>query len=110
MADNARNGNNAPPHPPHRAVAPSRQPKREISFWLIELNREHLSEGALVRTTRVMEASLCQEAEDDAARWSNDNSGDHDYPGARRINIGQLWDEHHTFLDTLPIYLEYGGV
>ena len=59
--DNARNENNAPPCPPDRAVAPPRQPRRKISFWLTELNHDHLSEGALVRATRVMEAALCQD-------------------------------------------------
>ena len=62
-----------------------------------------------MRATRVMESALCQEAEDDTTRWSSVDSGDHDYPGARRVNVGQLWDEHRTFLATLPAYLEYGG-
>ena len=113
-ADNARNKNNAPPRPPNGAVAPHRQPRREISFWPIELNRNHLSEGALARATRVMEVALCQEAEDNAAGWSSNDSGDHDYPGAhhqgaRHVNVGQLWDEHRTFLAALSAYLKYGG-
>ena len=70
----------------------------EISFWPIELNCDHLSEGALARPTRVMEADLCQEAEDDAVKWESDNSSDHDYSGvhhqgAQRVNVGQLWEQ-----------------
>ena len=109
-ADNARNKNNAPPRPPDGAVTPHRRPRQEISFWPIELNCDHLSEGALAGATRVMKAAFCQEAEYDAV--VSDNSGDHNYPGAhhqgaRRVNVGQLWDKHHTFLAALPAYLKY---
>ena len=85
MANNARNENDAPPLPPGGEASLPRQPRRENSFWMIELNHNHLSEGALVRAMRVMEAALCQEAEYDAAGWSSNNSGDHTYPGARHV-------------------------
>ena len=57
-----------------------------------------------------METALCQEAEDDTTGWSSDNSSEHDYPGAQRVNVGQLWDEHRMFLAALSSYIEYGGV
>ena len=112
-ADNARNKNNVPPRPPDREVAQPRQPRPEISFWSIELNQDHLSEGALVRATRVIEAALCREAEYDTIGWSSNNSGDNNYPGAHHlgtlhVNVGQLWDKHRMFLAALPAYLEYG--
>ena len=61
-----------------------------------------------------MEAALCQEAEDGAAKWGSNNSSDYDYPGAhhqgaQRVNVGQLWDKRRTFLAALPAYLQYGG-
>ena len=60
-----------------------------------------------------MEAALCQEAEDDAAEWDSNDSSDHDYSGvhhqgAQRVNVGQLWEEHSTFLAALSAYLQYG--
>ena len=61
-----------------------------------------------------MEVALCQEAEDDAVEWESEDSSDYDYPGthhqgARRVNIGQLWGEHHTSLADLPAYLQHCG-
>ena len=102
-----------PSHPPDGAAAPPRQPRREFSSWPIELNHNHLSERALVRATRVMEASLCQEAEDDAVEWSSEDSSNYNYPGAHHqgaccVKVGQLWDKHRTFLAALPAYLQYG--
>ena len=108
MTNNARNKNNAPPRPPGGAMAPPGRPGRKNSFWSIELHRNHLSEGALLRATRVMEAAICQDAEDDASGWSNNDSTNPDHPGARHGNAGQLCDKHHTFLAALPAYLEYG--
>ena len=105
----ARNKKNAPPLPPGGAVAPPRQLGQKNNFWPIELQRNHLSEGALLRAMRVMEAAVCQDAEDDASGWSSDNSVDPNHPGAQRDNVGQLWDEHRKFLAALPAYLEYGG-
>ena len=62
------NKKNVPPRPLDGALAQPRQLRQEVSFWLIELNHDHLSERALARATRVTEVALCQEAEDDAAK------------------------------------------
>ena len=75
-ADNARNKHNVPPHPPDGAEAPPRQPRQEFSSWPIELNRNHLSEGALARATRVMESALCQDVDDGAFEWRSSDSSD----------------------------------
>ena len=64
----------------------------------------------------MLEAALCQDAEDEAFGWGSKDSSDYDYPGAdqqraNRGNVGQLWKEHRTFLAALPAYLHYcGGV
>ena len=106
--------NNVPPRPPDEAVAPPRRPRREFSFWPIELDLGHFSEGALARATRVTEAALHQDAKDEAPKRGNEDSSDYDYPGAHhqranRVNVGQLWKKHRTFLAALPAYLQYGG-
>ena len=64
-ADNAGDENNLPPPPPDEAVVPPRQPRRGLSFWPIELNCDRFSDGALVRETRLIEADLRQDAEDE---------------------------------------------
>ena len=61
-----------------------------------------------------MEAAFCQESKDDAAKWGSNDSSDHDYlcayhQGTRRVNVGQLWDKHRTFLAALLAYLQYEG-
>ena len=112
-ADNAGDEKNLPPPPPDKAVVPPRQPRRGLSFWPIELNRDCFSDGALARGTRLTEAALRQDAADEA-EWSSKDSDVYNYPGAHHQcanhrNAGQLWSEHHTFLAALPDYLQYGG-
>ena len=94
-------------------MAPPRQPTRGPSFWPIELNRDRFSDGALVRATRLIEAALRQDAEDED-KWSSEDSEDYGYPGAHhqranRGNAGQLWPEHRTFLAALPDYFQHRG-
>ena len=90
-------------------MASSRQLGRKNSFWSIDLQRDHLSEEALLRATRGMEVAVCQDAEANNSRWSSNDSADPGYLGARCGNLGQLWDKHRKFLAALPSYLEYGG-
>ena len=113
-ADNAGDENNLPPRPPDEAVVPPRQPRRGLSFWPIELNCDRFSDGALARATRLIEAALRQNTDDEADEWSGKDSDDYGYPDAHhqranRGNAGQLWPEHCTFLAALPDYLQYGG-
>ena len=81
----------------------------------IELDCDRFSVGALTMATRVMEAALWQDTEDEAFKWGSDDNSDHDFPGVyhqggtNRGNAGQLWPEHSTFLAALPNYLQYGG-
>ena len=83
-ADNTRSENNVPPRPPDGALAPPRRPTREFSFWTIELNRDHLSDGALARATRGMEAALYQNTKYEAFEWGNNGSRDYNYPGTEQ--------------------------
>ena len=82
--DNTGSENYLPPCPPDEAVVPSRQPTRGLSFWSIELNCDRFSDGALARATRVMEAALRQDAEDEAFERDSDDSSDNNYPGAEQ--------------------------
>ena len=58
-------GNGAPLLPPGGDSVTPRRLGQTNSFWTIDLQHDHLSEGALLRAKHVIEAAVCQDTKYD---------------------------------------------